>query len=150
MRILSKHATATRYGVPDTDQPLPPTCTTAEVAAMFDTTTRWILRLVADGDLPAERTRSGQHFFRRDAVNRTLIKRREDAARSEAQRHRDARRRHLDPAREPEQLALFSRLRLVARSERQVPTPEPKRARSFPVSTGSDREDSVNRKAAGQ
>ena len=125
--------------------------TTLDVAKRLGVTTRWVRWLARMGELPHETTEVGTRIFRRDEVERAVLKRRDDLARRRplVLRLRAVRLKMAPAAIAPRQVGFGRRLQLV-RSERSLPQAEVKRPRSFAKTGESDTSDYVARKVGGR
>ena len=124
--------------------------TSADVARFIGRTTRWVRWLARHGELPCEVTESGQRLFRRGEVQRYLLQRQDDEARSRSSKLAIVRIRMLKAGFEPRQmgLPLWKRPRptLVDPGERPVPEAEVKATRSGGKPHESESPRYVNRK----
>jgi DNA-binding transcriptional MerR regulator len=123
--------------------------TTAVVAKRLDVTRQWVNALARQGDLPFERTESGQRMYRRSDVRRVAQAREDARARTRPMQLRIVRRRMLKTPLKPRQMDLFRPRLQVVRGERSDPHAEVKRTKSFDVPHGSEKPGYVTRKAAG-
>ncbi len=133
------------------ERPVARLLTTGDAAKELAITTRAVLKLAHQGDLPFERTRGGQLIFHCAAVDRFNLQR---AHTRSLHRSVVLTAIHLRMAKagvEPQQLSFLRGigLRIIARGERPVRDREPKVARCFEEPRGSDKPSSVNRKVAG-
>lgn len=126
--------------------------TTARAAHRLGVTPQWVRKLARDGALIGVVTESGQRIFRRGDVQRYLLQRTEDRARSRSAVLQAVRGRMEKAGVEPRQLSLFGpRLQLVRSgpgSERPVSDAKVKPAESFGAARGSEKRSYVDRKVA--
>ncbi len=131
-------------------RPLSRLLTTSDAAKLLGLSRGGVWHLVRAGDLACEATRSGQLIFHSGDVQRCLLKRADARSRPRGELLAMVHLRMVKAGIDPVQLSFLKGpgLRIIARGERALHDRAVKGAEMARQAIGSDKADSVNRKAA--